>query len=508
MSKGKRYEATQPKLNMKKVFAVIIALIVIIMFIYIITGAFSSKDKTSNKLTVKNYFASYKDNKWGVIDSNGDTVIDPSYQEMIIVPDEKIDVFLCTYDVNYETGEYKTKALNSKNEEIYTQYDNIEAIQNKDNNSLWYEENVLKIQKDGKYGTIDLTGKQLLNTEYEEITPILGIKNALKIRKDGKYGIAGNDGKIVIEPKYVDITNLGEDNKSGYIVRDESGKYGIVDYSAKTVLECKYDEIYKVYGNDKYVVKESNTEKLVNKDGETLISSGFDEITSILKSQDAGVIFKLKNKYGVMSLTGEIVLKPEYDDLKEAKTDILISKKDNKYSIIDMQGNKKINQDYIDISYQETADMYIAEKENFETDILNGNYEVKLSGILLDFNVDKTYIKMKIDDQNKYYNFNFEEKKESDIFTNNTLFINKQDGKYGFVDKDGKEVVKCEYDDVTEQNSYGFAGIKKDGRWGVIDSTGKVIQEPVYDLENYLIVDFIGRWHLGEDIYMNYYNQI
>ena len=36
----------------------------------------------------------------------------------------------------------------------------------------------------------------------------------------------------------------------------------------------------------------------------------------------------------------------------------------------------------------------------------------------------------------------------------------------------------------------------------------KVIQEPVYDLENYLIVDFIGRWHLGEDIYMNYYNQI
>ena len=78
---------------MKKVFAVIIALIVIIMFIYIITGAFSSKDKTSNKLTVKNYFASYKDNKWGVIDSNGDTVIDPSYQEMIIVPDEKTDVF-------------------------------------------------------------------------------------------------------------------------------------------------------------------------------------------------------------------------------------------------------------------------------------------------------------------------------------------------------------------------------------------------------------------------------
>ena len=508
MSKGKRYEATQPKLNMKKVFAVLIAIIVIIMFIYIITGAFSSKDKSTNKITGKNYFASFKDNKWGVIDSNGDTVIEPSYQEMIIVPDEKTDVFLCTYDVNYSTGEYKTKALNSKNEEIYTQFDNIEALQNKDNNSLWYEENVLRVQKDGKYGTIDLTGKEILPIQYEEITPIMGIKNALKIKKDGKYGIAGDDGKIVIEPKYEDITNLGKDNLSGYIVKDDSGKYGIVDYSAKTVLECKYDEVYKIYGNDLYVVKESNQNKLVNKSGEIVLEKGFDEITEILKSQDSGFIFKLNNKYGVMKQSGEVILKPEYDYLKEAKTDVLISKQGDKYSIIDLSGQKKMEQEYENISYQESADMYIAEKENFESDIINGNYEIKLSGILLEFNTDKTYIKMKIDDQTKYYNFDFQEKKESDIFTNNTLFLNKQNGKYGFVDKDGKQIVGCEYDDATEQNSYGFAGIKKDGKWGVIDSTGKVIQEPIYDLENYLIIDFIGRWHLGEDIYMNYYNQL
>ena len=35
MSRGKRYD-TEPKLNMKKVFAVIIAIAVIIMFIFII----------------------------------------------------------------------------------------------------------------------------------------------------------------------------------------------------------------------------------------------------------------------------------------------------------------------------------------------------------------------------------------------------------------------------------------------------------------------------------------
>ena len=506
-SRGRRYD-TEPKLNIKKVIAVIIALAVIIMFILIIKGVFQPKDNTTNKISSKSYFSAFKDDKWGVIDQNGEIVIEPSYQEMIIIPNPKIDVFLCTYDVNYETGEYKTKALNSENKEIFTQYENIEALENKDANNLWYEENILKIKQNDKFGAIDLEGKEILPLEYEEITPIIGIKNALKIKKDGKWGIAGNDGKIVIEPKYSEITNLGKDNISGYIVQDETRKYGIVDYSSNVVLECKYDKMSNVYGNDLYVVTENNKQKLVNKSGETVLETGFDEITEILKNKETGVIFKQNNKYGIMKTTGEIVLQPEYEELKEAKTDILISKKDSKYSIIDLTGAQKITQNYTNITYQETADIYIAEKENFEADIIDNTYNVKLSGILLEFNTDKGYIKIMENEETKYYDFQFNEKSEKDIFPNNTLFISKKDGKYGFIDEQGKEIVPYEYDDVTQQNEFGYAGIKKDGKWGVIDSNGKIIQEPIYDLEDYLIIDFIGRWHLGKDIYMNYYNQI
>lgn len=41
-----------------------------------------------------------------------------------------------------------------------------------------------------------------------------------------------------------------------------------------------------------------------------------------------------------------------------------------------------------------------------------------------------------------------------------------------------------------------------------IDSKGTIVQEPTYDLDSYLLVNFIGRWHLGEDLNMNYYNQL
>ena len=153
------------------------------MSFFVIKGILSKKDD-QGKISSESYFAAFKDNKWGVINSTGNTVIDPSYEEMIIVPDSKTDIFLCTYDVNYETGEYKTKALNSKNEEIFTDHQKVEAIQNSDeNNNLWYDKKALKVQKDGKYGLIDFSGKEILPLEYEEISAVKGIENAFLIKK-------------------------------------------------------------------------------------------------------------------------------------------------------------------------------------------------------------------------------------------------------------------------------------------------------------------------------------
>lgn len=53
-SRGRRYE--EPKLNMKKVFAVILAIIVIIMVIFIIKGVLT-KNKEQGKIASKDYFA-------------------------------------------------------------------------------------------------------------------------------------------------------------------------------------------------------------------------------------------------------------------------------------------------------------------------------------------------------------------------------------------------------------------------------------------------------------------
>lgn len=506
MSKGKRFEE-EPQLNMKKVFAVIIAIVVIIMFILIIKGLFT-KETSTGKISSESYYTIYKDNKYGVLSSTGKTIIEPSYAEMIQIPNNKNAVFICTYDINYQTGEYKTKVLNQKNQEIYTQYNKVEAISNKDeNNNLLYEQNALKVEQNGKYGLISMKGKELIPVEYEEISPIIGIENSYKIKKEGRYGIVDHEGKVVIEPQYADIDILGKDNKSGFIVKNDLGKYGIVDYSNNKILETKYNSIQKVFGNDLYVATDEEKQKLIKNDGTEVLKEGFNEIKEILSSQENAVIFINNNKYGIMDLSGKVLINAEYDFLTEAKTGYFIAKTGDKYGIIDINKEVKIPFDYISIVYNKKADFYILEDSNFNSNVLNSNLETKLKGLILELNEDKGYIKIRQEDDTKYYNFKFEEKQEKDLYPNRTLFLDKKDGKYGYLDKNGKNVVDYKYDDATEQNDFGFVGVKADGKWGSLDTKGNVIQDPTYNLDDYLLIDFIGRWHLGLDINMMCYNQ-
>ena len=384
-SRGRRYE-DDAKLNLKKVFAVLIAIAVLIMFIFIIKGILQ-KGEEKGKITSDSYYTVFKDNKWGVINSNGETIIDPAYTEMIIIPNNKKDVFICTYDVNYETGDYKTKVLNCNNEEIFKSYDKIEAIQNSDsNNNLWYESNVLKVRKDGKYGLINLDGREILTVQYDEITAMPGIINSLKTKKEEKVGIVNSEGKVIIENKFADIETLGDNDKSGFIVKNENGNYGVVNYLGIQVLEPKYKEVKKVSGNDMYVIIEETGEKLIDKEGNVVLESGFDKIKDILKNKENGIIFEKDSKYGIMNLAGEIKINPEYQDLKEIKDGILIAKLNDKYGIIDIANENKLGFDYTSINYIEGADIYTIENGNTSTSVLDSNYEVKLTGIINEIN--------------------------------------------------------------------------------------------------------------------------
>ena len=86
-NRGRRFD-DEPKLNMKKVIATLVALLVIIMVISSMILSLNKKSKQQQTIPEStNYFSAYADSKWGVINSRGDKLNNISYDEMVIIPD-------------------------------------------------------------------------------------------------------------------------------------------------------------------------------------------------------------------------------------------------------------------------------------------------------------------------------------------------------------------------------------------------------------------------------------
>lgn len=501
-AKGKRYD-TNEKLNVKKVIAVIVAIAVFIMFIVGIKTLLTTD--TYKTTTITNYFPVYTNGKWGVINQKGEIVIEPQYEEMITIPDTKTDLFICVYDVDYTNNTYKTKIINSKNEEKFTEYDAVEILENIDsNNILWYEEGVLKVKKGDLYGLINYSGKVILPIEYSSIDVLPGVKNSIIINKNDQVGLCDNKGNIIINPEYKEIKSIEDDYKNGYIIINNDNLYGLIDFTKNIVLEPIYEEIKPVASTSIYIVKENGKLKAINKNKETLIENKFDDVKEI---NGDNLIYVKNKKYGIINIDQEIKIQAEYEDLQYAFGDYYIAKKSNKYGIINSSNDTIVPFEYSSIAYRKNAGFIEAEKpDNINTEILNDKLEKKLEGIIAEVNELKAYIRIRINDEYKYYNFKFEEIKSSDVLTN-TMFLDKKDGKYGYIDSKGNVVVDYIYDDALEQNSYGYSAVKKDGKWTYIDSTGKLGEE-LYELKNNILIDFIGKWHIAEDLNSYYYTDI
>ena len=495
-SRGRRYD-DEPKLNLKKVIGVIVAIAVIIMIIISIVNIVKDSDK---KVEVKNYsyYTVYENGEFGVINNDGEIVIEPSYDEIVSIPNNSKPIFLCTYDVNDADGTYKTKALNEKNEEILVGYDKIEAIDNYDSKqNIWYEDNILRVSKNGKYGLIDFNGKEVLACDYDDITALKGVKSNIIIKKAGNVGLVNEKGQTIVPVQYKDILTLKEGYKNEYIVVNENDQYGVISTSGAILIEPKFEMVKYLNSSSMFAVKESGVWRLINtEDGSTIIDGGYD---NIVEARTDSIVVVKDGKYGVINTNKEEKIAPQYEDLKYAFSIYYIAKKDGKYGIINLENQEIIPFEYISMVYVEGAGFIQADKAETETVIFDSNLGQKISGIISEVNIDKGYIKVYVNNEYKYYNFKFEEKNASDLLITNNLFLNKKDGKYGYIDKTGKTVIDYIYDDATEQNSCGFAAVKKDGVWGSINKVGAISKEPSVNLDNSIYIDFIGEWHLSNN---------
>ena len=99
--------------------------------------------------------------------------------------------------------------------------------------------------------------------------------------------------------------------------------------------------------------------------------------------------------------------------------------------------------------------------------------------------IKDNYLKVTSANGIAYLDYDGNKKDAKDIFTNNEIFAKEQNGKWGYVDKNGNTVVDFKYDMAIDLNEYGFGAVKQNGRWGVVDSKGNEVKAPTYELNEY-----------------------
>lgn len=308
----------------KKLIILIITIIIIAITIGILTYLKTKNTQEDNKqyeietITQYKYFVVKEGNKYGVIDTKGNKIIETKYED-VKIPNPEKEIFIC-----YENT--KTTILNEKGEKILTQYENIEPLRLKNVSSdLMYEKSILKYCKNEKYGIIDFNGKQITKPIYEEIDTLQFKEGELLVKKEGKYGVINIKGATLVKTNYdkIETDKFYEEGKgyknSGYIVSqktEEGYRTGYVNIEGKQITETIYNDLHRITeidSKDIYLNCAENGKYGLLKNGKKIINN---EYQSIVYSESSNTLIALKGKkYGIISIEGKTIIPFEFDQI-------------------------------------------------------------------------------------------------------------------------------------------------------------------------------------------------
>ena len=394
-----------------------------------IYNVFSKKDKYNinfEEINQRQYFLDF-DEKYGVINKDGEEIIDTNF-DMIQIPNPSKDIFVCMSNYNAETGSYETKIYNKNREELFTNYEKVEAISRQESlDNIPYEKSVLKYKENGKYGLINLSGEKITKPIYDDIQALEYKEGMLTVKQNDKFGIININGDEIIKVKYDGIQadqyslNENHNKKAGFIVSiktNDGYKFGYINYKGKTLLETEYNEIARInYINDDesvYLVAFKNGQAGLFKNKSKVLENEYEDIQ--FDNINNLLILQRNGKQGVSDLDGKKIIQLEYDNIIITGNSINAQKGDE-VTVFNSEGEKLKNSNFISVLETDNKNYFITIDKNENYGVID-----KDDNVIID---------------NKYTFIDY-------LFDN--YFVAQNEQKIGIVDDKGKEVIKFDYD--------------------------------------------------------------
>jgi hypothetical protein len=283
-----------------------------------------------------------------------------------------------------------------------------------------YDQNYFLLQNKEAYGLIDVRGKFIIDSIYERISLINVINNISYF----SVKINGLYGIIDSNGKLIVDIIYNEIFKQDAFYRVKiNDYYGFLDSNFNQIIEPKFSKV-GVFSSDLCYVKNDNFNGFVNKKGDQILDTSSYKFCEKFYGQLASfdqIIENSGKQNGFINIKGEVVVEPKYTMVYDFQLDLIIVSKNNGFiNLLNQEGREIV-------------------EDSFSSDVS------------LSFNDKLAKVKKK--------------------------------SKYGFIDVNGHEVIKCKYSGL-ERFSCGISVFKEKKLYGCLNTLGDIILNPKYDKIN------------------------
>jgi hypothetical protein len=441
--------------------------------------------KTINKpfQEITDYYYVKENNLWGRMDNHFNFSIKPVFEDLIPLNDDETQGALAKISGKWGIidgkGHFVVKAVydeinNNFNNFLIVKINGKEELINKAGKSIietdfekieYFNDDYFKVKQSGKWGLIDKQNNFIFKPQFDTVDYRDGDtdrsysgdnkpdvkKDIYKVTLNGKTGYVTGAGKVLIEPVIETERYYG----NGFKIFSINDKYGLMDKNLKTIMEPKFDLIatvpgsYPVFYRDDLAKANINGKVgVIDYNGKMIIEPKYDWVGPFIKGT---AMISLNKKLGFVDSSGKEFIPPKYSNLEEFSGDLAKVSVDGKWGYINKFGKEIVKPQYDYI--RQFIDGYAVAALNGKEGIIDLNGK-PITG----FKYDSFY---------------------SGRLTDG-MYIVESSNLWGFIDKNGKEIIKPEYNMVSEFNE-GLASVQIGNTWGFIDKKGKLIIKNIYD---------------------------
>ena len=391
-----------------------------------------------------------------------------------------------------------------------------------------FSEGLLAVQKDGRFGYINNTGKKVIEFYYDEAYAFkdgvalvkvgtkynLINKKGVKVFEDDydflqrdsetglvwyvaneKLGLMNTSGKKLTEPiyqanksSYSNTYWISSFFSNGYARVTNGTKYGFIDTSGKVKVEITYDGVGSFVNGLAYV-KIGTKYGYIDKANKLVIPATYDSANSFNEHNHA--IVRVGDYYKVIDKSNKVVFDDSYTDI-ELVGNYYIVEKNERYFLLNLKGVKTsettydigmgLMEGYFLFANQAAEQLYIYSPKNKL--VMSFTVLVDLEA-LDDFYIinGKAWASLERTNTVELYNG---KASETITLTGNRiididqdLIVMRSNGKYGLLNMKGERIVEYNYDNILLFGD-GYLLYELDGLYGIMTTKGKIVVEAKY----------------------------